>query len=282
MRAAAYAKINIALAVHSVTADGFHSLRGLFQSVSLFDTIEIERASSDSVIVSNGEAPANETNLGWLALDAVRRATRVSTPTRLSITKRIPSGAGLGGGSADAAAVIGLFAQTGAIDEELAMEIAASLGSDVPFALNGGTALVRGRGEMVDPVEPLDGFALALVVPPFSLSTRDVFQEWDRLGGPVGDPVADSRLPPTLRGMEPIRNDLFPAALSLDPRIGEWRDELTTLWGTTVCMTGSGSGLFGFFSSIDEATDATNAVSMPVRAAEALNLMDRGWNKLDD
>ena len=282
MRAQAYAKINIALAVHSVTADGFHPLRGLFQSVSLFDMIEIVPAATDSVIVSNDEAPANETNLGWLAFDAVRRATRDSAAACLSITKRIPSGAGLGGGSADAAAVIGLFTQEGVIDEDLAMEIAASLGSDVPFALVGGTALVRGRGEMVDPVEPLEGFALALVVPPFSLSTRDVFLEWDRLGAPTGVAVADSRLPPALRGMEPIRNDLFPAALSLDSRVGEWRDELTALWGTTVCMTGSGSGFFGFFSSIDEATDAADAVSLPVRAAEALNLMDRGWNKLDE
>jgi 4-diphosphocytidyl-2-C-methyl-D-erythritol kinase len=282
VRAAAFAKVNIALAVHSVTADGFHPLRGLFQSVSLFDTIAIEPAPDDSVTVSNDEAPANETNLAWLALDAVRRANRDSTPRSLSIIKRIPSGAGLGGGSADAAAVIGFFADSGAIDEELAIEIAASLGSDVPFSLTGGTALVRGRGEMVDPIEALAGFALALVVPPFSLSTPEVFREWDRLDGPVGHPVADSQLPPELRGMEPIRNDLFPAALSLDSRIGEWTDELATLWGTAVCMTGSGSGLFGFFASIDEAREATRAVSMPVRAAEAVDLVDRGWERLDD
>lgn len=282
MRAAAYAKVNLALAVHSVTADGFHPLRGLFQSVSLSDTIEIEPAAADSVSVSNDEAPADDTNLAWRALDAVRRATRDSTTTALSITKRIPSGAGLGGGSANAATVIGLFMQSAGLDDDLALEIATSLGSDVPFALHGGTALVRGRGEMVDPIEPLDGFALVVVVPPFQLSTPEVFQEWDRLDGPVGVAVQDSDLPPVLRGLEPIRNDLFPAALSLDSRIGEWVDELARLWGRPVCMTGSGSGLFGYFASLDEAQDAAAAMSLPVRVAEAVSVMNRGWERLDD
>lgn len=282
MKALAFAKVNLALVVHPRTADGFHPLRGLFQSVSLADTIELMPSTTDEIVVSNDEAPNDETNLAWRAVEAIRRASRDPRATSLHISKLIPSGAGLGGGSADAAATIGLLAHEHRIDDDLAMEIAVSLGSDVPFSLTGGTALVRGRGEMVDPIEPLTGFSLAIVVPPFGMSTPDVFHEWDRIGGPVGAAVPDGDLPTELRGREPIRNDLYPAALSLDPRIGEWRDELMSLWGTTVGMTGSGSALFAFFPSLDEARGAVEAVGIPVRAAESVSLVDRGWENIDD
>ncbi|KAA3637170.1 MAG: 4-(cytidine 5'-diphospho)-2-C-methyl-D-erythritol kinase [Armatimonadetes bacterium] len=277
MKALAFAKVNLALIVHPRAADGFHPLRGLFQSVSLADTIEVLPATADEITVSNGEVPSDETNLAWRAVEAVRRASRDSRAISLHISKMIPSGAGLGGGSADAGATIGLLAPDHGIDDELALEIAASLGSDVPFSLTGGTALVRGRGEMVDPIEPLTGFSLAIVVPPFSLSTPDVFSEWDRLGGPVGTAVPDGDLPTVLRGREPIRNDLFPAAVSLDRRVGEWRDQLMSVWGTSVAMTGSGSALFAFFPSFDEARGAIEAVDIPARAAEPVELVDRGW-----
>ncbi len=282
MKALAYAKVNLALVVYPRAADGFHPLRGLFQSVSLADTIELVPSATDDVTVSNDEAPSDETNLAWRAVESIRRASRDPRATSLHISKMIPSGAGLGGGSADAAATIGLLSREHGIGDDLALEIAASLGSDVPFSLTGGTALVRGRGEMVDPVEPLTGFSLAIVVPPFALTTPDVFREWDHLGGPIGEAVPDGDLPTELRGREPVRNDLYPAALSLDPRIGEWRSELMSLWGTTVGMTGSGSALFAFFPSHDEASGAVDAVDAPVRAAEPVSLVDRGWESIDD
>jgi len=282
MKALAYAKVNLALVVRPRAADGFHPLRGLFQSISLADTIELVPSTTDEITVSNDEAPSDESNLAWRAVEAIRRASRDPRAISLHISKMIPSGAGLGGGSADAGATIGLLAPEHGIDDGLALEIASSLGSDVPFSLTGGTALVRGRGEMVDRAEPLTGFSLAIVVPPFGLSTPDVFREWDHMGGPVGEAVPDGDLPTELRGGEPIRNDLYPAAVSLDPRIGEWRAELMSLWGTTVAMTGSGSALFAFFPSLDEARGAVDAVGVPVRAAEPVGLVDRGWETIDD
>lgn len=282
MKAVAHAKLNLALIVRPRAADGFHPLRGLFQSVSLADTVTISYATEDEIIVSNDEVPADGTNLAWRAVEAVRRAGRDQRPISLTIEKRIPSGAGLGGGSADAGATIGLLARDQGVDDRIALEIAESLGSDVPFSLIGGTALVRGRGEMVDPIEPLNGFSLAVVVPPFGLSTPEVFREWDRIGGPVGPAVPDRDLPVVLRGGEPVRNDLYPAALSLDPRIGDWRAELMGRWGTTVSMTGSGSALFAFFPSSDEARGAAGAVNVPARAAEPVELVERGWEVIDD
>lgn len=280
LAARAFAKVNLALAVYPAAADGYHPLRGIFQSVSLADVITIEPASEDGIVISNSEAPADESNIAWIALEAVRRATRLPLVSRLSIDKAIPAGAGLAGGSADAGAVIGLLGTEYGLDPEVAVEIAASIGSDVPFALSGGTALVTGRGDTISPMLPMSGFALAIVVPPFELATPEVFREWDRLDRPIGVEVSDHQLPPVLRGAEPIRNDLYPAALSLDPRIGEWRDELASLWGTAVCMTGSGSALFSFFPNVDEASDAADAVSMPVRASVGVGLETRGWERV--
>ncbi len=280
--ARAYAKVNLALAVYPAAADGYHPLRGIFQSISLSDTVTITPASSDGIIISNDEAPADESNTAWQALDAVRRAARLPLPSELSIDKRIPAGAGLGGGSADAGAVIGLLAPACGLEEDIALEIAASIGSDVPFALSGGTALVTGRGDTIVPMEPLGGFALAIVVPPFGLSTPEVFREWDRLGNPVGEAVPDDALPPSLRRREPIRNDLYPAAVSLDPRLADWRDELASIWGSVVCMTGSGSALFGFFGDLDEATDAAAAVGLPTRASVGVGLVQKAWERTDE
>lgn len=282
MRAKAFAKVNLALAVYSPSADGYHPLSGIFQSVSLCDTVSVEGASADQVTVSNDEAPADESNVAFRAVDAVRRLARVSTPLAVDITKRIPSGAGLGGGSADAAAALGLMAMRYGIDDEGAIDIAESLGSDVPFSYIGGSRRVEGRGERLTAIEPIDGFALAIVVPPFALSTPEVFRRWDSLGGPIGEVTPDACLPPRLRGDLPIRNDLYPAAVAVDPRVADWKDELSLLWGMHVSMTGSGSALFSYFSTLDEAHDAAGAVDLPVRAAEAVVPVDHGWERVDE
>lgn len=277
MQAQAFAKVNLALIVYPPTADGFHPVSGIFQSISLADTIVIADARSDSVSVSNDEAPDDTSNLAFAALDAVRRAARVSLPMSIDIRKRIPAGAGLGGGSADAAATLGLMAKRFRLDDDTITDIASSLGSDVPFSYIGGSCRVEGRGERIRPMEPLGDFALVVVVPPFALGTPEVFRRWDELGGPVGDTMNDSVLPPALRGGEPIRNDLYPAAASLDERISQWREELKDRWGTEVAMTGSGSALFAFFPSIDEAAGAAASVDLPNRAAEAVSLVPVGW-----
>lgn len=281
MKATAYAKLNLALAVYPASADGYHPVRGIFQSISLADTVSITTASEDTITVSNDEAPADESNLAWIALATARRSARVGQPMSLHIDKRIPSGAGLGGGSADAAAALGMMARAYRIDEDRTAEIAESLGSDVPFAFTGGSMIAEGRGERLTPIEPHGGFAVAVVVPPFGLETPTVFREWDRLDGPEGKELDERSLPPSLRGGLPIRNDLFPAAVSLDPRLADWRADLMRRWGTDVAMTGSGSALFGFFASLTEAGDAAAAVDLPTRLATAATPVPRGWEPID-
>jgi 4-diphosphocytidyl-2-C-methyl-D-erythritol kinase len=281
MRALAFAKVNLALTVNAPSADGYHPLRGIYQSISLTDTITVEPAREDAITVSNREAPEDDTNLAWRAVDTARRTARISQPFAVDLVKAIPAGAGLGGGSADAAAALGLMARRYGIDDESASEIAEGLGADVPFAFVGGTMLGEGRGERLTRLDPLEGFALAVVVPPFSMSTPDVFRRWDELDGPLGPVVPDRALPPKLRGGLAIRNDLYPAAVDLDRRIDEWRDELSTKWGTDVAMTGSGSALFAFFAGLDEATDAAEQIDLPTRLSVGVEPVSHGWVPTD-
>ncbi len=281
MKALAYAKVNLALVVFPPMADGYHPIRGISQSVSLADDIEIVPSHDDTVTVSNDEAPADETNLAWKAFAAARRTARVMQPAELRITKRIPAGAGLGGGSADAAASLGLAAARFGIDDDQTSGIAESIGADVPFSLVGGTCRVEGKGERLVPLDALAGFSLAVVVPPFSMATPEVYRSWDDLGGPSGPEIPEGDLPPQLRGGPPLRNDLYPAALALDERIGDWRRDLATRFGTTVAMTGSGSAFFAFFSTHDEAEGAAVSVDIPNRASEAVDPTGVGWEPID-
>ncbi len=277
MRAKAYAKVNLSLRVRSLDADGFHPLRGLFQTVDWYDEIMVEDAADDSIAVPGGGAPADTTNLAWRAVTEARRLGKHPAPTRVVVTKQIPSPAGLGGGSADAAAALNLAARRFSVPFDDIRTLAADLGSDVPFAVVGGTAIVTGRGEFVAPLPDAVGFALAVVVPPIVLRTGAVFRSWDVLGGPDGPGIAGADLPPALRDHAPLVNDLYPAAVAIAPEIDEWRAELSHRWGLPVAMTGSGAALFSYFPTREEAEDALATVPAGATAARAVTPINRGW-----
>lgn len=282
MRASAYAKVNLGLRVAGRGPDGFHRLRSFFQSVTWGDEVGLESSDEDAIVVSHGGAPEDESNLAWRALAAVRAVAGVSEPMRMELAKQIPSGAGLGGGSADAAAVLGLVGHRYGVDRETLLRLAGELGSDVPFGFIGGSAIVTGRGEIVEPLPAIGGFALAIVVPPVELETPRVYRAWDELGEPRGPLLAAAVLPPALRDHAPLGNDLYPAAASLSPQLDDWRNELSHRWDTPVAMTGSGSGLFGFFPTLGEAAGAIEVIPVGARAAEAVEPAPRGWTPIAD
>jgi 4-diphosphocytidyl-2-C-methyl-D-erythritol kinase len=153
-------------------------------------------------------------NLVGRALKAAGRDAHVD------LVKRIPAGGGLGGGSSNAAAIL----RWAGCDD---VEVAASLGADVPFCLHGGRARVRGIGEILDPL-PFEPHTVTLAMPPLGCSTPEVYAAWDALGGP--------------RAEGP--NDLEPAALRVEPRLAEWRDKLGDATGVTPTLAGSGSTWF--------------------------------------
>ncbi len=277
MRATAYAKINLGLRIRSRHADGYHPLRGVFQTIDWRDDLTVEDSDEDGMEVPGGGAPEDETNLAWRAVAAARDAGDDAQPTRIVLTKRIPSPAGLGGGSADAAAALNLAARRFSVSFDDVRRIAVDLGSDVPFAVVGGTAIVTGRGEFVSPQPDASGFAFAIVVPPISLDTASVYRSWDRLEGPRGPEIGADDLPPALRGYAPLGNDLYPAAVAIDPTVDGWRAELASRWGIPVMMTGSGAALFAYFPTRSEAEDAVSIAPEGAVAAKAAEPINRGW-----
>ncbi len=281
MRARAFAKVNLSLRVRSIDTDGLHPLRGLFQTVDWYDRIIVEDAEEDSIEVPGGGAPADETNLAWRAVADARRVGQRHQPTRVVVAKQIPSPAGLGGGSADAAAALNLAARRFSVSFDEVRRLAVDLGADVPFAVVGGTAIVTGRGELVAPQPDATGFALAIVVPPIALATADVFRAWDDLGGPEGPTISGADLPPALRDYAPLVNDLYPAAVSVAPAIDEWRAELAHRWGIPVVMTGSGSALFAYLPSLGEAEGAVAAAPQGAAATRAVRPINRGWEHVE-
>ena len=255
-----FAKVNLSLRVQARDGSGYHPLRSLVQSIGWTDRVTVETAESDDFRIT-GDLPAEEDNLAWRAVNAVRTALTTRRPLDVHLEKSIAVAAGLGGGSADAAG--GLVAATGVLrgPAELPALLAPTLGSDVPFCLLGGTAWMEGHGETITPVPLRPDYALAVAVPPFQLATAAVYRHWDEMGEPQGVTVTGRDLPPSLRGFDELGNDLLPAARSLRPELGDWIEELEQQWERRVLLTGSGPGCFGFFSNEDEAADAAGAVA---------------------
>ncbi len=276
MRAAlAPAKINLSLRVFSPESDGYHPLDSLVLAVDWFDHVRLDVADADGLAVDGEPAPAGDDNLVWKAVRHLRESTESRDPLTIELSKRIPSGAGLGGGSSDAAAaIVAACDLLGVASPEPASLF--SIGADVPFFMTGGLGRMTGRGETVESLGTADGFAVAIVVPAVELATPSVYRRWDALGEPLGPAISDRAVPPPLRSHGPLQNDLWPAALDLAPDLGEWRSELAGTWGTDVVMTGSGSGLFAFFADLDEATEAIGAVALPARALRAAAPVSHG------
>lgn len=247
----AYAKLNLVLHVGRPREDGMHPVCSLFASIDLAD--EVSGALSDSGRDSVECAVVSGENLALRAIEAFRsRAGRELPPLTLRIDKRIPVAAGLGGGSADAAAALRIANELAGepLDAEELLRLAAGLGSDVPSQLDARHALVQGVGERVEPVE-LPPLAAVLVPDPDGLSTAAVYAELDRLGG-----ARDQLDPEPLRrlaGAGPaelaaaLENDLQQAALSLRPELSPRLDALRASGALGAAVSGSGPTCFGLF-----------------------------------
>lgn len=213
---AASAKVTLSLRITGVRADGYHLIDAEMATVEWHDTLTIDPSSTG--LTADGPCaagvPLDESNLVAKALRHVGRTAGVH------LHKELPHGGGLGGGSADAAAIL---RWAGYADISGAVE----LGADVAFCLVGGRARVRGIGELVEPLpfEPLD---LTLVVPPLSVSTPSVYRTWDAMGGPTADGP----------------NDLEPAAIEVVPALASWRDRIREATGRAPMLAGSGATWF--------------------------------------
>jgi 4-diphosphocytidyl-2-C-methyl-D-erythritol kinase len=273
------AKLNLGLYLGRPRPDGLHELCSLFEPLALADLLRIEEAERDEVICPGVEGE----NLVARALAALRERGWDAPPLRIEIEKRTPVAAGLGGGSADAAAVLRLAAECVRSNPRIATKtanasgviadlpaIAAELGADVPSQLRPALALVRGAGERVEPLPAPAEHAALLLPSGGGLSTAAVFNEADRLG--LGREEAElDEIAPRLRaaagaGASPLAyvdllvNDLEPAAVSLRPDIGDALDALRSTGAPAVFLSGSGPTAVALFPTLAEAESAAGTL----------------------
>jgi 4-diphosphocytidyl-2-C-methyl-D-erythritol kinase len=255
----AFAKVNLVLHVGPPREDGLHPLCSLLASVDLADDLTVAEAAGAEDEVECPGLP-NET-LCRQALGALREALPDLPPLAIEIHKRIPVAAGLGGGSADAAAVLraGNELVGSPLSADRLRELAAAIGSDVPSQVESGHALIGGVGERVEHVD-LPPFFLVLAPQRDGLSTREVYAEFDRMGRHRGElsPEPLRRLAggPLERLAAEVENDLEPAALSLRPELAEVVERLRGAGALAAGISGSGPTVFGMFESPDDAERA--------------------------
>jgi len=266
------AKLNLALHLGERREDGLHELRSLFCPLALADRLVLEDAEgeADEVACPSVAGP----NLATVALEALRARGWRRAPLRVEIDKRIPLAAGLGGGSADAAALLRLA--RGELDG--LPEVAAGLGADVPSQLTPRFAFVSGAGEIVEPLPAPADFGLVLIPDEAGLETAAVYREADALGL-SRDATELDQLGVRLReaastGASPLAyaallvNDLEQAAISLRPGIAEALGALEEVGAARALVTGSGPTAFGLFEDIVAADAAASA--LPPRYANAI------------
>lgn len=299
-RVRALAKINLDLRVLGLRPDGYHELRTVFQTVSLYDTVEIAftpARRTSIAVASNVEIPGANImeRAAELALEAMRAPGRVE----LRLTKRIPMGAGLGGGSSDAAAVLlALPVLAGkALALETLMEAAAALGSDVPFFLLGGTAVALGRGTELYPLpdRPPD-FGL-LVAPAIHVSTSEAYRDLDAVGLDAPRDLTSVALQNMISSFQSIvwehggtpsqrlgRNDFETVVFARYPRLKALKRQLEMLGATPAMLSGSGSALFGLFGGRREAGRAAGSFGkdevFPVQLVTRRGYRGLWWRQL--
>jgi len=265
----AFAKINLSLHVKAPGPDGFHQLQTIFQAIDLFDRVRCEtRRGPFEIRCSMPGVPVDRSNLVCRAAEYVWTAAgRAGEPrdTVVTLDKKIPMQAGLGGGSSDAAVALLALRRLWKLrlaDDDL-YAIAAKLGSDVPYFLIGGTALGLRRGDEVYALEDLPRLWVVLVIPPFGVQTKDAYAWWDERGRePFSYRFSEkgSRpLFPSLPG--PLVNDLEAPVIARHPVIGEIKQRLVRRGALMAAMSGSGSTVFGLFRSRRAAGMAARALS---------------------
>lgn len=247
------AKVNLALAVGAVRSDGYHEVRTVLQAIALFDEVTIEPADELRLDCDSEAAGRGPANIGWRAADALRRTAGIATGAHIRIRKRIPVQAGLGGGSADAAAVLVGCSRLWRLNWNLERltNLAVDLGADVPFFFQGGTCLGEGRGERIRPLPGLPAWPVVVAHPGPGVSTAAAYAELDRLAvSPAVDVDAFLALCAAKaagrrqRLAAAVANAFEAAILPLRPDIAALRLRLIASGAAAALLCGSGAAVW--------------------------------------
>jgi 4-diphosphocytidyl-2-C-methyl-D-erythritol kinase len=272
VRLRAFAKVNYALDVLGLRGDGYHEVSTVMQSISLADEVELRLAAGGfdlSLEPEEVEIGLQERNTTYLAWKALQRLTGEELPVKVTLRKEIPAGAGLGGGSANAAAVlVGLSEQFGLglrVDE--LREIGAGIGADVPFCISGGTALGEGVGEILTPLPAPPAHLLLVAKPQSSADTGKIYHAYDeartasiRSVEPVVSALRSGSVPALASA---IGNDLAPVTGCLIPEVATLGRTLLASGALGASMSGSGTAVFGIFDDAEAAGIAKDTINAP-------------------
>lgn len=257
MRVKAAAKINLALDVTGKLPNGYHTIESVFQTVGLYDEISVELTEGDIILTcevpekfaESDEIPCDERNIAYKTARKFLDENELKNGCRIHIKKGIPSQAGMGGGSTDAAAVIYCLSQlTGK-----SFSAPEKIGADVPFFLTGGTAYVEGIGEKITPIADFSGKILVIAKGKEGVSTVEAYNAVDALENP-NHPDVQGLVKAISDGSDVCGyiGNLFESAIKLD-EVEDIKKKMTAHGASAACMTGSGSAVFGIFDTAEKA-----------------------------
>ena len=281
------AKINLTLEILGTRADGYHELRSIIQPIDLFDEVKIESQEGRGIELDSSciPIPLDKDNLAWKAAALFLEKSGQELQVEISIKKRIPLGAGLGGGSSNAASVmIGLNRLTDAFSEQELLKLALNLGADVPFFIRSQTAVIEGIGEKINPLRNFPLFYYVILFPNINTSTEMVYKKWDELYNT--DRIQDESIDEQIRKFSnrnealPLINDLENPATALHPEIKAYKQILTSLGLESVLMTGSGSAVYAAFRSQEEAYEIYEYLNTSPTFQVFLASGIKGWHRL--
>jgi 4-diphosphocytidyl-2-C-methyl-D-erythritol kinase len=272
VRLRAFAKVNYALDVLGLRADGYHEVSTVMQSISLADEVELRYPSGGfdlSLEPEEVEIGPQERNTTYLAWKALQRLTGKELPVKVTLRKKIPTGAGLGGGSANAAAVlVGLNELFGLGLRLVELRgIGAGIGADVPFCISGGTAMGEGVGDILTPLPAPPAHHLVVAKPLRGADTAGIYRAYDetrtentRSVEPVVSALRSGSLP-TLAAV--VGNDLAPVTRDIIPEVAELEQSLLASGALGASMSGSGTALYGIFHDERSAGIGKDTVDAP-------------------
>jgi 4-diphosphocytidyl-2-C-methyl-D-erythritol kinase len=284
MRIKAFAKINLGLEVLKKRDDGYHDIRTLFQSISLHDEIEIELSSSGPIALrgTDSDIPWGKDNLVYKAAYIMKEQSMTDKGINIHVVKNIPAGAGLGGGSSNAAVtLLTLNKMLGLnLKKEELMEFGRGIGADVPYFMEGGLCVGVGRGDQISVIDDLPTFYCVLIFEGTSIPTKLVYNSFPES---LTSKDKDSKIIEFLntRGLGGLENDLEETVFHLYPQIKEAKSHISKTGAALSLVSGTGSVVFGLFERKEEAEAALESVNK-VYSGMLAETLDREeyWSRL--
>ncbi len=261
LSARAYAKINLGLLIHGKRDDGYHEIETVFHHIDLYDEIRLESQDKVSIETDSDDIPSDESNLCWKAVTLLNQMAGTNHGVRVKLKKNIPAGAGLGGGSADAATVLRLLPRLWKVsvpDSDLA-NCAARLGSDVSFFLGSSSAHGRGRGDILEPFRLPLPYAIVICFPGIHVSTPWAYGQITKFEKREAGKLKErlQRALPDLRSRcDVVHNDFEEPVFRQYPRLGKIKHSLLEAGAVCASLSGSGSSVYGLFAENTSAMQA--------------------------